>query len=108
MHQKQLSCPIKKLCKEALFPHKQWSHLHPKGTNVNKIFTKTMKTISRKMVVMCQCINVNVNSLLASLDAWILALLDHLSQLTYGYTLHFELKKMKVVKLEKNEWESKL
>ncbi len=60
-----------------------------------------MKTISHKAVVLCQCINVDVNPLLAYLGAWILALLDHLSQLTYGFTLHFELKKMKVFKIEK-------
>ncbi len=49
---------------------------------------------------MCQRINVDVNPLLAYLGAWILALLAHLSQLTHGCTLHFELKKMKVVKIE--------
>jgi hypothetical protein len=68
--------------------------------NVNKIFTKTMKTISHKVIVLCQCINVDVNPLLAYLGAWIFGLLDHHSQLTYGCTLHFELKKMKFVKFE--------
>jgi hypothetical protein len=51
-------------------PHQKWSHLHAKDANVNEIFVGMMKTIPQEMVILCQCINVDVKSMLVCLGAW--------------------------------------
>jgi hypothetical protein len=63
-----------------------------------------MKIISHKLVIVCQCINVNVDPLLACLGAWIVTLLAHISNILGLLMLApciFELKKMKIIKNEK-------
>jgi hypothetical protein len=47
-----------------------------------------MKAIWHKVVVLCQCIN-DVDSLLACLGVWIVALLDHIFELIHGLHLTF-------------------
>jgi hypothetical protein len=47
------------------FPYgKKWSYLHPKGVNIYQIFIRMMKTISHKVIILCQCTNVDVDPLL--------------------------------------------
>jgi len=57
--------------KKSLLPHGKWSELHPKSVNVNKKFAKMKITIFHKMVILCQCMNIDVDSLLVFLGAWI-------------------------------------
>jgi hypothetical protein len=95
---------IWKLCKKKLFSHGKWSHLHPKGVNINQIFVWMMKTISHKVIILCQCINVNMDFLLACLGVSIVALLDHVSiLLAYFWLQHsfFNLKKWKLLEMRK-------
>jgi hypothetical protein len=90
--------PIKNKCKKTFFSHKKWSHLHPKGVNVNQTYVGMMKTISHKVVVICSCTNVDVDLLLACLGAWIIVLLTHVST-----PCIFELRKVKVARNEKKK-----
>jgi len=81
------NCPIWKLYKETLLPHGKCSHLHFKGANIIQIFVGMMKKISHKLVGLCCFVGPG---------------LDLFSLLMVTFCI-FELRKMKVVKNEKNQ-----